>query len=141
MVNAAPAGGLVLAGPAMRQAVAYAHATQPWCSDLDRRVAARLADRRHCRGLVAGGIGRWVSTNYAVLPAATSRLQGSLVGRPWTFAGFRAVAGSGKTGGGEHIGFEAADGDPLCACLVAYLVFAVLAVLRLAMHRVNALRS
>jgi len=134
--------GLVLLALLCRQAVAYAPARS-------RGAPAPIAGS--LRGWLIAGIalvwlqvalGGWVSTNYAVLACRDfPACQGSWWPVMDFRQGFELWRDLGKTGGGEHIGFEALTAIHYAHRLVAYLVFAVLAVLAWQLHRVSALRS
>ncbi|MEO8654723.1 MAG: COX15/CtaA family protein [Ramlibacter sp.] len=133
--------GLVLLALLCKQAVAYEHAQSG-------RVPASIT--ASMRGwLIAGvslvwlqvALGGWVSTNYAVLACSDfPACQGSWWPAMDFRQGFELWRDLGKTGGGEHIGFEALTAIHYAHRLVAYLVFAVLTLLAWQLHRVSALR-
>jgi cytochrome c oxidase assembly protein subunit 15 len=134
--------GLVLLALLCRQAVAYAHA------DSGRAPASIAGSLRAL--LVAGialawlqvALGGWVSTNYAVLACTDfPACQGNWWPAMDFRQGFELWRDLGKTSGGEHIAFEALTAIHYAHRLLAYLVFAVLAVLAWQLHRVSALRS
>ena len=134
--------GLVLLAFLCRQAVTYAHAR-------GARTGTEIAPvSRGC--LLAGfwlvwlqvALGGWVSTNYAVLACSDfPACQGSWWPAMDFRQGFELWRDLGKTGAGEHIGFEALTAIHYVHRIFAYLVFAVLAVTAWQLHRVGALRS
>ncbi len=134
--------GLVLLALLCRQAVAYAHA---------QRGRAPAAIAPVTRGWLIAGIalvflqimlGGWVSTNYAVLACSDfPACQGSWWPAMDFRQGFELWRDLGKTGGGEHIGFEALTAIHYVHRLFAYLVVAVLALLTWQLHQVGGLRS
>jgi cytochrome c oxidase assembly protein subunit 15 len=87
-------------------------------------------------------LGGWVSTNYAVLACTDfPACQGSWWPVMDFRQGFELWRDLGKTGGGEHIAFEALTAIHYAHRLVAYAVCAVLVLLAWQLHRVSALRS
>jgi cytochrome c oxidase assembly protein subunit 15 len=134
--------GLVLLALLCRQAVAYAHARG------DRGPALVAPSLRGW--LMAGlalvwlqvALGGWVSTNYAVLACSDfPACQGSWWPAMDFRQGFELWRELGKTGAGEHIGFEALTAIHYAHRLVAYLVFAVLAAIAWQLHGATGLRS
>ncbi len=133
--------GLGLLALLCQQAVAYAHAQ----GARDRTpIASSL------RGWLMAGVvlvwlqvalGGWVSTNYAVLACSDFPV---CQGRWWPAMdfrqGFELWRELGRTGGGDHIGFEALTAIHYTHRLVAYLVFAILALLAWRLHRTPELR-
>jgi heme a synthase len=133
--------GLVLLAFLCRQAVAYEHAQQgrapvPIAPGARAWLAAAL-------GLVwlQVALGGWVSTNYAVLACSDfPGCQGSWWPAMDFRHGFELWRELGKTGSGEHIGFEALTAIHYVHRLAAYLVLVALAALAWQLSRVVAMR-
>jgi cytochrome c oxidase assembly protein subunit 15 len=134
--------GLVLLALLCAQAVAYAH---------ERDGRSRLPIRAKVRTwLLAAAalvwlqvaLGGWVSTNYAVLACSDfPACQGSWWPAMDFRQGFELWRDLGRTGGGEHIGFEALTSIHYTHRLMAYLVFAVLGSLAWRLYRLPELKS
>ena len=121
-------GGMVLLALLAMQAVAYRQA-QRGAGPFRRRRAPWLLAAYALLWLQVA-LGGWVSTNYAVLACSDfPTCQGSWW-PPWTSRqGFELWRELGKTAAGEHVGFAALTAIHYTHRLVAYALFAVLAVL------------
>ncbi|MGP1629573.1 MAG: COX15/CtaA family protein [Giesbergeria sp.] len=81
-------------------------------------------------------LGGWVSTNYAVLACSTfPTCQGSWWPEMDFLQGFEVWRSLGKTGDGQLIGFSALTAIHYTHRLFSYLVFAVLGLLALRLHK------
>jgi cytochrome c oxidase assembly protein subunit 15 len=132
-------GGLVLLTLLSVQAAAYARADgqAPIQVDAGTRKLLLLALVLVAVQVALGG---WVSTNYAVLACNTfPACQGSWWPAMDFRQGFELWRGLGLTGAGEQIGFAALTAIHYTHRLSAYVVFLVLALLALRLHRVPAL--
>jgi heme a synthase len=142
IVTAHLLGGLVLLALLCRQAVGYHHA--------ERGLAPKAISAGPRAWLIAAffllwlqvALGGWVSTNYAVLACSEfPTCQGSWWPAMDFSQGFELWRELGKTGAGEHIGFAALTAIHFAHRLMAYAVFAVLALVAWQLHHDGALRS
>jgi cytochrome c oxidase assembly protein subunit 15 len=134
-------GAVILLALLVRQAVAYERARAG-------RGRVTLAHGLHA-GLIAClallwlqiALGGWVSTNYAVLACTEfPRCQGSWWPAMNFTQAFELWRPLGMTAGGEHIDFAALTAIHYSHRLMAYCVFAVIAVLAWRLQRAGVLR-
>lgn len=133
-------GGIVLLALLVRQAVAYEHA-QAGRGRIGIAPALRVA-LLACLALLwlQVALGGWVSTNYAVLACTEfPKCQGTWW-PPMNFEqAFELWRPLGMTSGGEHISFAALTAIHYAHRLMAYAVFAAIAMLAWRLHRVRVL--
>jgi cytochrome c oxidase assembly protein subunit 15 len=133
-------GGVVLLALLVRQAVAYEHAQQG---------RGRLEISSGLRTALVGclallwlqvALGGWVSTNYAVLACTEfPKCQGTWWPTMIFDQAFELWRPLGMTSGGEHIAFAALTAIHYTHRLMAYAVFAAIALLAWRLHRAGVL--